>query len=67
MVLLRFVPGSICHAPNERPEPVFKAFCSLLAACISTIVEARCRELFQFERELFQFEREYRYRTVKES
>jgi hypothetical protein len=27
----RFVPGNICHAPNETPEPDMRAFCKRFA------------------------------------
>jgi hypothetical protein len=31
----RFVPGNICHAPNEIPEPDVRAFCSRFADFIT--------------------------------
>lgn len=34
IVLAWLLPGSICHAPNDSPEPVRRAFWSRLAACI---------------------------------
>lgn len=34
IVLEWLLPGSICHAPNVRPEPVRSAFWSRLAACM---------------------------------
>lgn len=40
-ILLRLEPGSICHAPNERPVLDLSAFCNRFAACImSSALEA---------------------------
>ena len=41
MTLAWFVPGSICHAPKVRPEPVRSAFWRRLAACILVSDEDR--------------------------
>lgn len=38
MVLETLLPGSICHAPKVRPDPVLRAFWSLLAACMVQVL-----------------------------
>jgi hypothetical protein len=40
----RFVPGNICHAPNETPEPDVRAFCRRFADFIIEAMVLALRE-----------------------